>query len=451
VRISPVTTLKAIQNDSLLMADPCGYASSSPVASGQNPLELHCRTLVEPVLVPDSISFTHWIQERRKSTNLLACIFGIPTKFDSRKIAMTSNTAVRSPRIRPRISGICAVTYLVILVALFMSWPAEGEDLPTNKTHNFVFFARERELLPNHPFLKIKRFEGAQITYSWKQLEPREDEYDFADIDADLKVLKEHNKKLWIQLQDTTFMPTRQAVPAYIMKGKEYNGGANPQYNEVDKIDGWVARRWDPAVQRRFHRLIVKLAERYDGIIAGINLQESAIGITEDGVSQAPGFTYLGYRDAIKKNMLAMKQAFKMSVGMQYVNFMPGESLPEVDKGLMKSLFDYGEEIGVAVGAPDLMPKKPYQQAHAYKFMREKKKEGKLRMGVAVQDGNYFGETGAAEPKPGESRRDIVPELANYAKEVLGASYVFWSIQEPYFSENVIPYFSREPSRTVSN
>jgi hypothetical protein len=346
--------------------------------------------------------------------------------------------------VRPgRTPQVSAITY-VILTALALTWLAGAEPAPDNRTRNFVFFAKERELLPNHPCLKIKGFDGAQITYSWKQLERGKDEYEYDDIDADLKILKAHNMKLWIQLQDATFMPNRQAVPAYIMKGKEYHGGANPQYNEEDKIDGWVARRWDPAVQARFHRLIAKLAERYDGVIAGINLQESAIGISEDGIERAPGFTYLGYRDAIKRNMLALKKAFRTSVVMQYVNFMPGESLPQIDKGLLKSLFDYGEEIEVAVGAPDLMPKKPYQQAHAYKFMQEKKKTGKLTLGIAVQDGNYFGETGKAQPKPGEAWPDIVPELANYAKETLGASYVFWSIQEPYFSQNVIPFFSRE-------
>jgi len=323
-----------------------------------------------------------------------------------------------------------------------MTWLADAEQFLGNKTHNFVFFAKERERLPNHPFLRIKSFEGAQITYSWKQLEGDKNAYEYDDIDADLKILKSHNMKLWIQLQDATFMPNRQAVPIYIMKGKEYNGGANPQYNEDDKVEGWVARRWDPAVQARFHKLIAKLAERYDGVVAGINLQETAIGISEEGIAQAPGFTYLGYRDAIKKNMLALKKAFKTSVVMQYVNFMPGESLPQLDRGLMKSLFDYGEEIGVAVGAPDLMPNKPYQQAHAYKFMQEKKKAGKLTIGIAVQDGNYFGETGNA--KPGKTWPDIVPELANYAKENLGASYLFWSIQEPYFSQNVIPFFSKE-------
>ena len=336
--------------------------------------------------------------------------------------------------------------YLLTLAAFAIPSRAQGERSAAIDTHHFVFFARDRELLPNHAFLPYKRFDGAQITYSWKQLEPREDEYDFSEIDADLKILSAHNKKLWIQLQDATFSPTRQAVPPYIMKGAAYNGGANPQYNDEDKVDGWVARRWDPAVQARFHKLFIILAERYDGVIVGINLQESAIGITEEGVAKAPGFSNLGYRDGLKQNMLALKKAFKKSVPMQYVNFMPGESLPDVDKGLMKSLFDYGEEIGVAIGAPDLMPKRPYQQAHAYKFMREKKKAGKLTIGIAIQDGNYRGTTGAsAEAGPGETWPDIVPELANYAKETLGASYVFWSIQEPYFSKNVIPFFSTQP------
>jgi hypothetical protein len=138
---------------------------------------------------------------------------------------MNSYPAARLPSSGGTTPRISAITYLLILAAVAMTWPADGEQLPDNKTHNFVFFAKERELLPNHPFLKIKGFEAAQITYSWKQLERDEDRYDFEDIDTDLKILKAHNMKLWIQLQDTTFMPNRQAVPVYIMKRKEYNGG----------------------------------------------------------------------------------------------------------------------------------------------------------------------------------------------------------------------------------
>src|SRR5438046_2110898 len=128
------------------------------------------------------------------------------------------------------------LTYVLILTAIAVASHPHADE---PKTHNFVFFGHDRELLPNHPFLKIKGFEGAQITYSWKQLEHSEDGYEFDDIDADVKFLKAHDLKLWIQLQDATFMPNRQAVPVYIMKGKAYNGGANPQYNDDDKIEGW--------------------------------------------------------------------------------------------------------------------------------------------------------------------------------------------------------------------
>jgi len=38
-----------------------------------------------------------------------------------------------------------------------------------------------------------------------------------------------------------------------------------------------------------------------------------------------------------------------------------------------------------------------------------------------------------------------VPELAAYAHDDLGARYVFWSIEEPYFSKNVMPFFSKRP------
>ena len=339
-----------------------------------------------------------------------------------------------------------AIRYQFLAITLLGPWPAQGEPRAQAATSHYVFFGRDRDRLPGHAFLKNETFEGAQVTYSWKQLEPGPDEYDFAAIDADIAILKAEHKRLWIQLQDGTFSPDRQAVPRYIMTRPQYGGGAHPQYDDGGKVEGWVARRWDTAVQGRFHKLFEKLAERYDGVIAGINLQESSIGISEEGVAQAPGFTYVGYRDAIKRNMRALRDAFKTSTVMQYVNFMPGEALPEQDRGLVRSLFDYGEEIGVAVGAPDLLPRRPFQQAHAYRFMREKKQAGRLTTGIAVQDGNYRGTTGVGlGSEMGQSWPDLVPELAAYAHDDLGARYVFWSIEEPYFSKNVMPFFSKRP------
>ena len=61
--------------------------------------------------------------------------------------------------------------------------------------------------------------------YSWNQLEPKKDQYDFSLILEDYEYLKSHGKKLFIQLQDVTFNPQRKAVPNYLLT-KAYDGGA---------------------------------------------------------------------------------------------------------------------------------------------------------------------------------------------------------------------------------
>ena len=70
--------------------------------------------------------------------------------------------------------------------------------------------------------------------------------------------------------------------------------------------------------------------------------------------------------------------------------------------------------------------------------------------GIAVQDGNYTGKTGADidckenKDKGDNSRRNIVPLLHGFAKDFLRANYMFWVNQEPYFEEDVIPCFTNE-------
>ncbi len=57
-----------------------------------------------------------------------------------------------------------------------------------------------------------------------------------------------------------------------------------------------------------------------------------------------------------------------------------------------------------------------------------------LPAGVAVQWGNYE----HVVPKTG--RRIAVAELHAFARDDLKLDYVFWCTQEPYDSEELIPY-----------
>src|ERR1700716_3616154 len=68
--------------------------------------------------------------------------------------------------------------------------------------HHYVFFSQDREKIKEaSEFLETKALEGAQVAYSWRQLEPQKDNYDFSAIREDLAFLTSKGKKLFIQLQ----------------------------------------------------------------------------------------------------------------------------------------------------------------------------------------------------------------------------------------------------------
>lgn len=297
---------------------------------------------------------------------------------------------------------------------------------------HFVYLARDRERLRGHGFLASERFAGAQIMYAWKQLEPSKHEYDFSLIEADLEYLASRNKRLFIQLQDATFNPEYNAVPDYLLT-PEYDGGAVLQHGE-NGDDGWTAKRWNAAVQRRFAALLLALGARFDGRIEGINLQESAIEVTAE---LDRSFTPQKYLAALQTNMTALKKAFPRSVTMQYANFMPGEWLPWEDRGYLQTIYAYAEKNGVGLGAPDLMVRRKGQLNHALAMMHEH--EYTVPLGIAVQDGNYIGQTNSSAVVG--RRQNLVPLLHAFARGFLKVDYMFWSDQAPYFEEDVLPCF----------
>src|SRR5262249_47411186 len=149
--------------------------------------------------------------------------------------------------------------------------------------HHYVFFGQDREKLKeDSEFLETKVLEGAQVAYSWRQLEPLKDQYDFSAVREDLAFLTSKGKRLFIQIQDVTFSESRINVPLYLLSDPQYHGGADKQYrikaNDEGQavVEGWMARRWDPAVQERFHKLLFALGREFDGRIEGVNFAETS-------------------------------------------------------------------------------------------------------------------------------------------------------------------------------
>ncbi|WP_020528653.1 hypothetical protein [Flexithrix dorotheae] len=309
---------------------------------------------------------------------------------------------------------------------------------------HFVYFSQDRALIQNHPLLTTPRLAGAQIMYSWRQLEPKKDEYDFSIIEEDLNYLLAHGKKLFVQFQDVSFSTSYIAIPDYLLT-EEFDGGCTQSFNDNGEAEGWVAKRWNPKLQQRFALLMEALGKAFDGKIEGINLQESA---AESKDEKDKTFTPKRYAACIKENMLALKKAFPKSVTMQYANFMPGEWLPWEDEGYLRSLYQYGKEIGVGLGGPDLMVQRKGQLNHLITMMHENKYT--VPLGIAIQDGNYIGKTGADQDyKENEDtglsgRKNLVPLLHAFAKDFLRINYMFWVNQEPYFSQDVLPCLNND-------
>jgi hypothetical protein len=303
---------------------------------------------------------------------------------------------------------------------------------------HYVFFGRERERIHQSTFLQTKTLEGAQLKYMWRELEPEKGRYDFSEIQKDLTFLKAHRKKLFLQLQDATFAAAFYGVPDYLRSDPRYHGGVAPQYNlpggndDHPIVAGWVARRWDKPVQVRFQSLLTALGKEFDGRIEGINFAETAVDFGASGRLYPKGFTPKGYQDAVIANMKALKRAFPRSVTMQYANFMPGEWLPGDDHFYLRTVYRQAAQLGVGVGGPDLLPLRPGQMAHAYPLLRQY--SGRVPTGIAVQEGNY------EEKNPKTGQRYSVAELLRFAQEYLKVTYVFWGTQEPYYSQELIPF-----------
>lgn len=321
------------------------------------------------------------------------------------------------------------------LTAVVQTSSAEERASVANakRVHHYVFFGMDRESIPNaKSFLETKEFEGAQVAYSWRQLESTKDQYDFSIIREDLKLLKQHGKKLWIQFQDVTFTPNRNHAPKYLLNEPQYNGGADKQWkvsgdDEAKAVhEGWMVRRWDPAVQERLQKLFTALGKEFDGRIEGINLAETSGGFGRSGKLWPKGFTREIYREAIITNMKALKRAFPKSIAMIYANFMPG------GRPHLEAVYKAAREFKVAVGGPDLMPFRPFQRANSYPLIRDS--AGKVPTGLAVQDGNY------SDVNRETGKRADIAELLKFGAEELKLDYIFWCTEEPYYSQELIPF-----------
>ena len=345
------------------------------------------------------------------------------------------NGAVMDPR---TLTALCALLLAVAPVAPF---PRPGSP------QHYIFFNRERARIHDRAFLDTPAIAGAQIKYTWKELEPARDRYAFDHVLDDLAFLERRGKRLVLQLQDVTF-DERSCVPDYLCTDSTFHGGAARKYEAQGddeskaRFDGWVARRWDPAVRDRFRRLLRALGARVGLRIEAIVLPETAVEFAGGERYRPEGFTFEAYRAGIRAQTLDTRAAFPASRVIQYANFMPGEWLPGDDHGYLRSVYALADSVDVGVGGPDLLPHRKGFRAHSYPLIAARSRPA-VPAGVAVQDGNL------AERDPVTGKPPTVSGLFSFARDSLHLDYLFWGTQEPYYSRDVLPWLRGQPAATV--
>lgn len=316
--------------------------------------------------------------------------------------------------------------------------PALAQARAPSTPQQFIFFGRDRARINESAFLTNPAIAGAQLRYTWRELEPARDQYAFQPILDDIAVLAAHGKRLFIQVQDATFSATLP-VPDYL-RSEEFNGGAERKWESGAsgaRFDGWVARRWDAQVRRRFAQLLDTLGRAADARIAGINLAETAISFDNGGMPPR-GYSPEQYAAGIKALMSAARRAFPRSVVIQYANFMPGDSPPSTP--FLRDVYAHAAAIGVGVGGPDILPFRRFQRVNSLPLIGGRPAD--VLAGMAVQDGNL------RDVNPATRRRVAVPELYRYAVEELHLDYIFWGTEEPFYTEEVLPFLrARTPPR----
>ena len=311
-----------------------------------------------------------------------------------------------------------------------------GQEVPA-RPRNFIFFGEERQRIREPAFLENPQIAGAQLKYTWRELEPERDHYELRALLEDAAFLESHGKRLFVQLQDVSFGEDIP-VPSYLLSDPSFSGGAARKYESegddasTEKFDGWVARRWDPAVRARFIRLLDALGKQADGRIEGLNLPETAVGFGVSAKRHPSGFTYESYVKGVEEIMTAARKAFPRSCVIEYANFMPGEWLPWTDHGYLRAVYAHAERIGVGVGGPDLLPYRKGQLNHSYPLIAAR--GPMIPAGVAVQDGNL------EDRNPTTGKPVTVEELYRFAKDRLRLTYIFWGTQEPFYSKDILAF-----------
>ena len=101
----------------------------------------------------------------------------------------------------------------------------------------------------------------------------------------------------------------------------------------------------------------------------------------------------------------------------------------------MRKIFLYAKKNKIGLGGPDIIPYRQSQMKNSYAFFHHY--QGEINpIGMAVQEGDY------TYKKPDTNQYYKFSDFYLFARDYLGATILFWNVQEPFLPERLVPKLS---------
>jgi hypothetical protein len=168
------------------------------------------------------------------------------------------------------------------------------------------------------------------------------------------------------------------------------------------------------------------LGERFDSHpnFEGIAIQESSLGITEEGYKTF-GYTPEKYRDALIAILTGFQDALPNSHVFWYSNFLPDNN------GYLRQIADAIEDSGVFMGGPDILPYRRLLSQVSYPMYEEYK--DRLTLFCSAQGDSYKhhkNDTSVDEQEPIPEEGYLTMEkIFLFARDSLHVRYLFWDYE----------------------
>lgn len=306
----------------------------------------------------------------------------------------------------------------LLLLALAGAFCAAGQGAKYNPGHYVALEAGAN--LQAFPYLDEPAIRGFNIRYTWVEMEPGKDQYNFSAIRRDLAIAQSHGKQLIAFLTDKTFSPrSPHPLPVYMRP-----------YALANSTGGITPKEWDPRVIEREVLLARALSREFDSHpnFEGIAWQESAPSIPRAELETA-GYTPELFRDGLIRMLAGSSEALPHSRVFWYQNFLP-----------MK--MEYLREIALAVlpyrvvlGGPDILP---YRTGLKTSYALYEEFQGRMKLSCSAQADSYrHHKDDTDNSKKGPFHQGLQPihpdgyvtmeQIFEFGRDRLHLNYIFWS------------------------